>query len=173
MRLIAPKTTQPPAPDGESRDFAAPAPGDRRKIALTLAALVLGLALFHFLVFTPTLAWVRTLPVCEQAIWLSRMLLATMTLPSVLGLTVFLPMGLKAWRHRRWPYPGMWLWRRTPVRQGTRARLIAAMMVAWPLLAVPMPMFTWQVIAPLQQQACDAPQAKKAPSNPAIAPALP
>ena len=46
-------------------------------------------------------------------------------LPPLMGLALFLPIGLRVWRHGCWPYPGIWLWRRTRILRGWRARLTA------------------------------------------------
>ncbi len=133
-----------------------PAPGDRRKIVWTVAALVAALSVIHLLAVTPTMAWVRTLPACEQARWLSGMLVAAMAVMPLTGLVLFLPIGLKIWRHGCWPYPGVWLWRRTRVRRGWRARLTAAGMIGWTIIALPLPLFAWHVISPLMDRTCPA-----------------
>lgn len=150
---------QPPgrAPSpGQAWEHADPAPGDRRRIAWTLVLLVLGLSAFHMLAARPTMAWVRTLPGCEQAAWLSGMLVAAMALMPLMGLLLFLPIGLRVWRHGCWPYPGIWLWRRTRILRGWRARLTAVGMIGWTIIALPLPLFAWQVVSPLMDRSCHA-----------------
>lgn len=152
-------------------EFAEPAPGDRIKIACSAAALAIGLALVHLMAVRPTLAWVRTLPGCEQATWLSGLLVGAMALLPLLGGVVFVPIALRVFRHDRMPPPGTWLWQRTRVWRGRRARWTAGAMIAWVALAIPTPFFAWQVIAPLQSRACpaDAPtQAKPAHGGPSL-----
>lgn len=147
-------------------EYADPAPGDRRRMAWTVAALVLGLSALHLLAVQPTLAWVRTLPACDQASWLSGMLVGVTALMPLFGLVVLVPLGFKVWRHGCWPYPGVWLWRRTRVRRGWRARLTSVGMFVCTAITVPMPLFTWQVVSPLMDRACHpatAPTAGGAP----------
>lgn len=145
---------EPIASPAEADEHADPAPGDRRRIAWAVTALVLGLSAFHMLAVRPTMAWVGTLPGCEQAAWLSGMLVAAMALMPLMGLALFLPIGLKVWRHGCWPYPGMWLWRRTRVHRGWRARLTAVGMIGWTLIALPLPLFAWHVVSPLMDRTC-------------------
>lgn len=158
-----PSSDKTPAPAPE---FADPAPGDRFKIACAAAALALGLVLVHLLAVRPTLAWVRTLPGCEQATWLSGLLVGAMALLPLLGGVVFVPIALRVFRHDRMPPPGTWLWQRTRVWRGRRARWTAGAMIAWVVLAIPTPFFAWQVIAPLQSRACPSDAASSTPSAP-------
>lgn len=160
-----------PSPDNASTsttEFAEPAPGDRIKIAGSVAALALGLALVHLMAVRPTLAWVRTLPGCEQATWLSGLLVGAMALLPLLGGMVFVPTALQVFKHGRLPPPGTWLWRRTRVWRGRRARWMAGAMIAWTIVAAPAPFFAWQVVAPLKHRACPADSGASAPS---VAPA--
>jgi hypothetical protein len=156
---------QPPSADARAStpEFAEPAPGDRFKIACAAAALFVGLALVHLLAVRPTLAWVRTLPGCEQATWLSGLLVGAMALVPLVGGGVFLPTALRVFRQGRMPPSGTWLWRRTRVWRGRRARWIAGLMIAWTAAAIPVPFFAWQIIAPLQSRACPADMAAVVP----------
>lgn len=152
---------QAPAPE-----FAEPAPGDRFKIAGSAAALAIGLALIHWLAVRPTLAWVRTLPGCEQATWLSGLLVGAMALLPLLGAAVFVPIAVRVFQHDRMPPPGTWLWQRTRVWRGRRARWTAMAMVAWAVAAAPVPFFAWQIVAPMQSRACPGGTAPSAPAEP-------
>lgn len=163
--LSSQSTVPAPAPE-----FEEPAPGDRLKIAGTAAALALGLALVHLLAVRPTLTWVRTLPGCEQATWLSSLLVGAMALLPLLGGAVFVPFASRVFRHGRLPPPGTWLWQRTRVWRGRRARWTAGAMIAWVVVAAPAPLFTWQIIAPLQSRACTADVADAAASSPSPSP---
>jgi len=147
-------------------EFADPAPGDRLKIACSAAALALGLALVHLLTVRPTLAWVRTLPGCEQATWLSALLVGAVALLPLLGAAVFVPIAVRVFRHDRMPPPGTWLWERTRVWRGRRARWTAVAMVAWTVVAAPVPFFAWQIVAPMQSRACTGGTAPSAPAEP-------
>lgn len=153
MNPLQPET--PPGPI-DPHEHAEPAPGDRLKIACSAAALAVGLALIHLLAVRPTLAWVRTLPGCEQATWLTGLLVGGMALLPLLGGVVFVPLALRSLRHGRMPPPGTWLWQRTRIWRGRRARWTAGAMIAWTVLALPVPYFAWQVISPLQDRACTA-----------------
>lgn len=152
--------SSPPKPSRlrpDEQEYADPAPGDRLKVASAVGALVVGLAVLHIAVVRPTLAWVGTLPVCEQTRWLSGLIVGCMALLPLICLALFLPKGIKVWRHGRWPHPGMWVWQRMPVRHGWRARMIAVMMFGITVAALPAPFFTWQVISPLIDRACASP----------------
>lgn len=166
-----PAAPHPQTPDGPSSprdgwEQADPAPGDRRRIAWAVGGLVLGLSAIHMLAVRPTMAWVRTLPDCDQATWLSGMLVGTMALMPLFCLIVLVPIGFRVWRHGCWPYPGVWLWRRTRVRRGWRARLTSVGMFVCTVITVPMPLFTWQIVSPLMDRACQKATAPAPGSTP-------
>lgn len=116
--------------------------------------MLLGLFLVHVLAVKPTLAWVRTLPICERIEWLSTLLVGTMALMPLLGGAVLVPLAFRVLKHRRVPPPGTWLWRRTRVWRGRRAQWVAGAMLAWVVLAAPAPFFARHVISPLHDQRC-------------------
>lgn len=152
-------TQMNPSPDLGNRpaspdEWIEPAPGDRRKIIRAAALMLLGLLLFHVLAVKPTQAWVNTLPACERLAWLRGMLVGLMALMPIGGGAILVPVALRVLRHGRVPPPGTWLWKRTRVWRGRRARWMAGAMLAWVVLASPAPFFAWHVVSPLHDQRC-------------------
>jgi hypothetical protein len=114
-------------------------PASRRKlVAVFVVAVVAGLVILEYLL-PEYLAYIRTLPFCEQVDWVESTFLALM-----LGLVVLVPWIAKSARDvlrlEQWPLPGSWVWSRTRVERGARVRwrgrgMVAAAVV---LLVVPL-----------------------------------
>jgi len=120
-------------------EFIEASPASRRKLAaLFVTAIVGGLVTLEY-VLPEYLAYIRTLPFCDQVDWVEATFLVLL-----LGFAIPVPwLGHSArevLRREQWPLPGSWVWNRTPVERGpgVRRRGRAMLAAAISLLVIPL-----------------------------------
>ncbi|MDR1936420.1 MAG: hypothetical protein LBS49_12725, partial [Candidatus Accumulibacter sp.] len=107
----------------EEPRYIEPTAAKRAKIIAAIAALfVAGLAFDQWV--QPILKWIATLPTCESLPWVRAELLCAVGMAWLMGV-MLLRTGMRIWTLNRTPLPGAWVWRKTQVRTGRYARLVA------------------------------------------------
>ena len=122
-----------------SDEFIEATPASRRKLAaIFVVAIVGGLVTLEYML-PEYLAYIRTLPFCDQVDWVEATFLMLL-----LGFAIPVPwLGHSArevLRREQWPLPGSWVWNRTPVERGpgVRRRGRAMLAAAVSLLVIPL-----------------------------------
>lgn len=117
-----------------------PTTASRMKLAI---ASVMGLALYVAmeLWWQPFMDFVRGLPVCESLPWLRGIIIAFALCIWFAGLSA-LRAAVKTFRSVQSPFPGAWVWTRTKIKTGWRAKLdgyafafVAAICFAGPVIS--------------------------------------
>ena len=93
-------------------------------------------------------AWLKTSPDACEAIVRMRIMLAPLLLIHFAVLFYVLLDGLRSLQYGQWPWPGMWLWKDTPIRSKTyalwRGRLMLA--IGLPVMLGVAGYMTWIVL---------------------------
>ncbi|MBA4216738.1 MAG: hypothetical protein V3V71_07190 [Roseateles sp.] len=124
--------------------FIEPTFGGRLKLGVcALAGFALSVAMDFW--WPPFMGYVRALPICESLPWLMGVFLTFVGLCWLAGLSVFRA-ALLTLRSGQTPFPGAWIWSRTKVRTGWRARLDGYAFVLLAVAAFVAPLFAAYVL---------------------------
>lgn len=144
--------------DVMTEEFIEPTREGRRKFVVLLACLIAFGTALHFLFVPRFLAFLESLPPCDQLPWLERSLLVMLLLPVSLALFWAIPHARRLLKFQRSPLPNAWVLLRTPIRRGTRVRWQAYALLAWSALVIIVSVWGWyklgDVFAALTPQAC-------------------
>ena len=132
----------------EATEFIEPTSRTRRNLlALYVGAVVAGGVLVLFV--RPTLlAFIRGLPLCEQARWSVAVLVACL-LPLPIIAAWMGAYARKLLKFNQSPLPDAWVWRRTLVKRGRAVRIQAYALVTSSAVLLLAPLYAWHVIEPL------------------------
>jgi hypothetical protein len=112
-------------------EYIEPTNEGRVKMALIAIAIVGGLEAAKRLLIPAFMAHVQTLPKCEQLVWLVNSVQAIFFAVPLLLSAFMIPIAIRLLRHKQFPLPGSWVWRRKKIQRGrivvARAYLILAL----------------------------------------------
>lgn len=124
-------------------EFIEPTREGRRNFILLLVSIVLLGALLHFLLAPRFLAFLNTLPPCDQLPWLQGSLLTILVIPVGLALVWAIPHARQLLRFQQHPLPNAWVLRRTPITRGPKVRRYALGLLAWSALLIIFSFWAW------------------------------
>jgi hypothetical protein len=128
----------------QSPRYIEPTPGARLKLAVgTGASILVGVAFSYWV--QPKLRWVASLSTCESLPYVRAELLVAIVLVWFMA-TVLYRSAAKIWRLGQSPVPGTWVWSRTPIRTGARAKFeaVALYCLSAALFVGPAVLVLWQ-----------------------------
>lgn len=141
-----------------AEEFIEPTREGRRNFVLLLACLIAFGTALHFFFVPRFLAFLESLPPCDQLPWLERSLLAMLLLPVTLALFWAIPHARKLLLFQQSPLPNAWVLLRTPIKRGPRVRWQAYALLAWSALVMICAVWGWfklgDIFAALSHQAC-------------------
>ena len=139
-------------------EFIEPTREGRRNFILLLSCILVMGAALHFFLAPWFLAFLKTLPLCDQLSWVQGSFLVILLLPVTLALFWAIPHARKLIIFQQSPLPNAWVLRRTPIKRGSKVWWLAFALLGWSAVVVIFSFWAWfkmsDIFASLASQQC-------------------